>query len=323
MSQKQASKTATKNIGGKKPSSEAMQYDESGTQLSPNALEIEAANMDSNMAPPNAVCAARRPRYAFLVMSEKGGVGKSTMAMTLLDYLRITMSQRVLAIDVDSGNSTLAKSYGLLDSAGTFLPNEDQVEDGVVRCENSEMGFLRIFEALQASDAEHVLLDFPGGAIKGFTGLFPSSASFDRRFAAVGFKPVVIVPFDEQPNQSESVGSIVGRIGIKTMYVVIQNPRYSESNTHLNTEYQQLKQQFGDKVVFLGGSHLYGLGRDFFAELKGVKFSEAQLYAISDSGSFSAGLGADWLSDFLLRQHTMWGTLVDALDSYSNAAEGS
>ena len=323
MSQKQAPKAATKSIGGKKPSSEAMQYDEGGTHHSPIALEIEADNMDSNMTPQKTVGAHRRPRYAFLVMSEKGGVGKSTIAMTLLDYLRTKMSQRVLAIDVDSGNSTLAKSYGLLDSEGTILANENQVEDGVVRCEHSEEGFLRIFEALHSSDADHVLLDFPGGAIKGFTGLFPSSDSFDRQFSSVGFKPVVIVPFDEQPNQSESVGSIVGRIGKRTIYVVIQNPRYSESNTHLNAEYQQLKKQFLDRAVFMSGSHLNGLGRDYFAELKGVKFSEAQLFAISDSGRFSAGLSADWLADFLLRQYTMWGYLVAALDNYSHALEQS
>jgi cellulose biosynthesis protein BcsQ len=61
------------------------------------------------------------------VASEKGGVGKSVVTRTLIDWLRLR-GDRVAAFDTDGGVGSTLRVLGLRDAKGALIERQNPVE---------------------------------------------------------------------------------------------------------------------------------------------------------------------------------------------------
>ncbi len=260
-------------------------------------------------------------RTAFLLMSYKGGVGKTTLCMTLIEYLRFHLKINVLAIDADSENYSLSQRYALKGRDGDFLENLDQLDEGVVQVpECTKEGFKTILQALRAQDARHAVIDFGGGDVSTFQSLFATDDSLERQFKKYGFRLVVIIPFDNQPNQMDSVGTVIGALGDWAQYVIIQNPKMSGNNAQLDEHFKSVCKSYASNIIALTGSHLDSACQECLSKHTTKKFNEIpEVAEIDDVSGHGDPTASDYMYAYLVDQKIMWASLFKFLEGKSVA----
>lgn len=102
-----------------------------------------------------------------LVASEKGGVGKSVVTRTLVDYLR-THGHRVAAFDADGGVGATLRVLGARNAEGTILDQQNPVEG--VGYYNGRLDEERnlLLDAIETGEALYVH-DLAGGLLADLT----------------------------------------------------------------------------------------------------------------------------------------------------------
>ncbi|MCD1619301.1 hypothetical protein ACFSDD_24085 [Salipiger marinus] len=120
--------------------------------------------------------------YMCLTSSMKGGGGKSTLACTLLDFLR-RHDVEVAAYDADGAIGTLSDMHAARDADGR--PHDPQTPlEGVVAYNIRDESRALLFNSLAAGH-RHILHDVAGGALADMQRLFGDENSLRNFFRAL------------------------------------------------------------------------------------------------------------------------------------------
>lgn len=201
------------------------------------------------------------------VLSQKGGVGKSTFSKMTLDVLRrINTDQcqgryKVMGFDGDPKVGHLKDVYGIKDEQGNYdaFKNKRTPELGVIAFDafNAKEGLM----ALDLLDLKphFAVVDMPAGSPEVIKQLFGDVESFKREYLQEGYGISVVIVLDALKTSALSIKHIMGIWGDQVQYVVAKNLskgsafEFFASDTLFGdgTSAQQLVERAGGVVVEL------------------------------------------------------------------------
>jgi hypothetical protein len=260
-------------------------------------------------------------KICFVFASRKGGVGKSFLAVSLLDFLRYENGVRTIAIDADYRNMVLANRYGLKDESGNLLPPERQeIWTGVpyLTAPTADQG-KAILMALQ-HDANYVLVDLAGGADKDLRDMFPNESVMRKIFEKSGYRLVVVLPFDEQAESSPAAREIVELFGRTTQYLVVGNPKSDNARKDpaMTARYAEIKKLLPNGVLFALGATMHSEGANCYAANENASLAECG--EIAEAADPIAGMiTSGWIDEYRSRQGEIWRAAIESLSKKPDA----
>lgn len=165
-----------------------------------------------------------------LIASEKGGVGKSVTARSLVDTLR-TSGARIAAYDADGGVGGLVRVLGTRDPSGQIVEEQNPVE-GVsyynVRAEGERNTLLDCI----ASGEALIVHDLAGGSLADLMRIVDGGDSLDgllRAFEDNGYRVVVLHLVSSEVGSAQSVARWLELAGDRVDHVAIRNTRWGKA----------------------------------------------------------------------------------------------
>lgn len=241
-------------------------------------------------------------KKAIFVMSQKGGVGKSTFARGLLDHLRrhhpagSAAPARTIAFDLQPEVNQLGLAYGLkkddgrgglaYDAAANLLNPFSGVMSLSLRDDKDvEM----IGEALDYG-ADILLFDLPGGSVDEMKSVFGTLQEFIGEYKAAGYEIVVAMAMSYLAASAAGVEEIMRVWGPSAKYVAVLNLGQAPREDFIFFDGERAE-RFGypkDRIEAAGGVvvEMPYLQQSTYAlvDADGVGFSEA---ANPDSSTYS------------------------------------
>lgn len=250
-------------------------------------------------------------KICFFFASQKGGVGKTFLAMSLVEHLRQESNQsEVVVIDADHLNRSLCRRYALKDASGAVLPNSKQdVFTGVIALEESVTGTRSLFLQALKTEADYAVVDFAAAAEHDIKAMFPNDQSMDSAFKRLGYEIVVVLPFDEQPDSTQAAEKIVNFFGKGVTYVLVKNPKRSDSRAEMTRRFEEISRLFANNAIGVSGHTMSKQGLALFSRCSNLSFKELVGFgkrSVADEDQ----LDADWVQDFLDQQSEMWDQLI-------------
>jgi hypothetical protein len=251
-------------------------------------------------------------KICFFFASQKGGVGKTFLAMSLVEHLRDDLNKRaVLVVDADHHNKSLSRRYAQRNLAGAILPNSKQdVLSGVITFEQSIAEDRNLLLKALSIDVEFAVVDFAAAAEHDLKAIFPNDKSMDRAFKRLGFEIVVVLPFDEQTDSTLAAGSIVNLFGQNVTYVLVKNPKRSDSKEEMNRRFDEITSSLSGKSISAKGHTMHKDGLELLSKRSNLSLSDLVAFGRADD-ELTDALNADWIEDFLDHQSEMWSKLID------------
>ena len=174
--------------------------------------------------------AASRQKRVVLVTSEKGGVGKSVTARTLVEHLRLG-GTRVAAYDADGGVGSLLRVLGSRDEAGELLDEQDPTV-GVgyynIRADDERATLLNCV----ASGEPLIVHDLAGGSLADLARISDMGEGLDdllAAFAGQGYRPIVLHLISSEVAATQSVARWIELAGDRVDHVAIRNTRWGKA----------------------------------------------------------------------------------------------
>lgn len=171
-----------------------------------------------------------RPKRVVLITSEKGGVGKSVTARTLVEYLR-GGGTRVAAYDADGGVGSLLRVLGTRDATGE-LREEQEPSVGVgyynIRADDERATLLNCV----ASGEPLIVHDLAGGSLADLARISDMGEGLDdllAAFAGEGYRPVVLHLISSEVAATQSVARWLELAGTRVDHVAIRNTRWGKA----------------------------------------------------------------------------------------------
>ncbi len=169
-------------------------------------------------------------KKAIFVLSQKGGVGKTTCSRALLDYLRhpedgSAPKATVAAFDGDKNIAQLADAYGIKDKEGKYLraANETDPISGVALFDaRSKKGAETMASALDAG-ADILLFDLPGGSVGDMKTVFGNMERFLDEYRESGYEIWVIIVINHLFASAKNIRTVIDIWGDSARYVVVKN----------------------------------------------------------------------------------------------------
>jgi hypothetical protein len=165
------------------------------------------------------------------VLSQKGGVGKSTFSKMTIDVLRrINTEQcsgayKVMAFDGDPKVGHLKDVYGIKDVHGKYdgFQNKRTPELGVVAFDafNAKEGLMAL--DLLDMKPDFAVVDMPAGSPEVIKQLFGDIESFKKEYRQEGYGISVVIVLDALKTSAMSVKNIMQIWGAGVQYVVARN----------------------------------------------------------------------------------------------------
>ena len=262
-------------------------------------------------------------KLAILFMSEKGGVGKSTLAVSCVEYLRYLKGYPTLVVDADVNVRGVVSRYGKYDDQGRLLNNEYQLDDGVVHLESStQIGFKPIMQSLKHQSANYAVIDFGAAEIDAFLACFPDEESLALQFRRRGYEVIVVIPFDDQAGQAESVGNVIGCLGRSVNYLLALVPKSMDTFNMLKRQYDEIIREHGHEVFRTSSAYMNGDLRTFLANHTDIKLHDVPEFALKsgEAQSIFDDNGEDgvdeWARHYMQQMHGMWDKFFEDFAKY-------
>ena len=174
--------------------------------------------------------AASRQKRVVLVTSEKGGVGKSVTARTLVELLRMG-GTRLAAYDADGGVGALLRVLGTRDEAGEILDEQDPAL-GVgyynIRADEERPTLLNCI----ASGEPLIVHDLAGGSLADLARISDMGEGLDdllAAFAGQGYRPIVLHLISSEVAATQSVARWIELAGDRVDHVAVRNTRWGKA----------------------------------------------------------------------------------------------
>jgi len=176
----------------------------------------------------------KKKRNAIFLISEKGGVGKSTLAKAILDHLRRIAPQgsdapdNVFAADLQPKVNQLANCYGIKSERDGRLAYDPSLNDldvfgGVISASlESEAGINAIGGSLD-SQADHMLFDLPGGKSEGLADVFGRLSTFIEEVRGAGYRVVAVIALSYLKTSASEIEEVMRVWGGDVHYVAALN----------------------------------------------------------------------------------------------------
>lgn len=176
-------------------------------------------------------------KKAIFVVSQKGGVGKTTFSRALLDYLRhpedgSAPKASVAAYDGDRNIAQLADAYGIKGSNGEYslAANESSPTEGVTLFDaRSKKGAEAMAAALDVG-ADILLFDLPGGSVDDMKTVFGNMQRFRDEYEESGYEIWVIVVVNHLFASARNIKTVIDLWGPSAKYVVVKNLGQAEED---------------------------------------------------------------------------------------------
>lgn len=166
-------------------------------------------------------------RKAIFVLSEKGGVGKSTQSDLLVGYFRNKFpALRVLAFDADPNVGHLRTVHGIKKN-GVYdqRANVAQPDKGVIcfDVKDKKEGFMSI--DLIDFKPDVAIIDMPAGSANVFKNIFGNGdvSSIKNEYKKEGIDIVIVIVIDALKCSADNVKRIIEVWGNDVQYVVARN----------------------------------------------------------------------------------------------------
>ena len=174
-------------------------------------------------------------KKAIFVVSEKGGVGKTTFARGWLEVAR-SRGRVVSAHDADGSVGQLRRFYGSR-PAGALSPEEVQdPKVGVgyfdIHHIDIKQGRDRLIEAMN-TDAPLLLIDLPGGSLHEVERVFGDFGLFVETYKSDGWEIVIVIVIDHLMTPARSVFDSIRSFGDGVKYVVVKNLAIADASEFL------------------------------------------------------------------------------------------
>jgi hypothetical protein len=232
-------------------------------------------------------------KKAVFVMSQKGGVGKSTFARCLLDHLRRHTPQgyaapaRTIAFDLQPEVNQLGIAYGIKkeNERGEMVydapANLSHPFEGVLSLSlRDDKDVEMLGEALDYG-ADVLLFDLPGGSIDEMKSVFGTLKEFIGEYRSAGYEIVVAMALSYLAASSAGVEEIMKVWGPSVKYVAVLNLGQAPREEFIFFDGERAE-RFGypkDRIETAGGVviEMPSLQQSTYAlvDADGVSFSEA------------------------------------------------
>lgn len=159
-------------------------------------------------------------KLAIFALSNKGGVGKTTLAKAFTDYLRRT--ERNAAIyDTDGDVKGLLKLYGVSHDNGLTYESDPLRNVGYFNMQLSE-DRENVVNAIE-SRADILFFDTPAGSIRKIFTSLNNAQHFAETLSAEGYQLVLLLLVDPYDDTIDGIQSAIDLFGDKAKYVVWKN----------------------------------------------------------------------------------------------------
>lgn len=222
------------------------------------------------------------PSYIAMVVSQKGGAGKSFAAGALLDFLR-SNGLTIAAYDGDGDNGMLVKLHGSKDADGRTDMNQD-AKSGVDYFDLAKEDERRqLFNIANGID-DKILVDLPGGPRAAMSQLFDAGEGLARFFSGYGERGYRVVLIHLLTTDAESVESIATFLDdtedpdfdfSHVQHIVLINRKHAKKN-------EAFRAWFG-APDFETGERKGGKTRERFLAAGGVEVVLPELDAVTNS----------------------------------------
>lgn len=168
----------------------------------------------------------KRKRCA-LIVSEKGGVGKSTKARALIDQLRYE-NLIVAAYDADGSVGALVRVLGTRNEDGRISPEQDPVQGVGYYNVRAEEARNKLLDAIASGD-ELIVHDLAGGSLADLTRIVDGGEGLDGLLAAFeehGYRLTIVHILSPDIGAVQSVASWLELVGDKVDHIAVRNCRW-------------------------------------------------------------------------------------------------
>lgn len=166
-------------------------------------------------------------RFAIIGVKDKGGVGLSTALTAMATVLIATGGEQfsVQLVDADGFNGTLTQWCGQRDAAGKLLAEQDPNAGGVIKADLFKPEGVRPMFSSVESEARHVIIDTPAGALTKFDELSRNlkARDFIDHSRAHGRRPIVVIGMTPAVASIRGVGRAIDSFGEDVDYIAVRN----------------------------------------------------------------------------------------------------
>lgn len=158
------------------------------------------------------------------VIGNKGGVGKSKAAKTLVEGIRLHMpaATKLVCVDLDANSPSLGPVYGLRNETGKYDKRRNQMDpfSGVLSMDGRAAA--RDIPGALNLGADVLLFDFPGGQTDP-TPILGSVDGYVDEFSEEGHDIVVVFVVGNSPESARGVIPAMKEWGPRVKFVIVKN----------------------------------------------------------------------------------------------------
>jgi hypothetical protein len=198
-----------------------------------------------------------------LIVSEKGGVGKSVKARALIDQLRAE-GIKLAAFDADGSIGALVRVQGTRDEGGRLVPKQDPTKG---------VGYYNVRDDADRNKLLDVIIsghdifvhDLAGGSLADLTRIVDGGEGLDGLVAAFGehgYRLTIVHVISPEIGSAQSVARWIDLVGDRVDHIAVRNGRWGKSDADF---------PFWVGFVDGKGNSKGGKTRDKFLALGGVE----------------------------------------------------
>lgn len=190
--------------------------------------------MSQEPEPLNSLKNQKRKRAIFVV-SQKGGVGKTTFARGLLDTLRKN-GHTVAAYDADGQVGQLLQYHGSRTDNRLDIEQDPRIGVGYFDVRDDKQRD-ELVNAL-GLEAEIILMDMPGGSVQEMAKVLGSnkrdnplaSRALIRAYADNGYEVIIVVVISNVISSVRTVNETITLFGDEATYLVVKNEMFGDAD---------------------------------------------------------------------------------------------
>lgn len=231
-------------------------------------------------------------KKAVFVMSQKGGVGKSTFARALLDHLRrihpagSSEPAKTVAFDLQPEVNQLGMAYGIKKQGANGMEYDAALNklnpfEGVLSMSLKNPKELKSLGDALDFDADILLFDLPGGSIDEMKSVFGTLQQFLGEYTDAGYDIVVVMALSFLYASAAGVQEIMNVWGPSAEYVAVLNLGLASRDQFIFFDGARAGRcnYPANQIIQAGGTiiEMPALQSDTYAEVDadGISFSEA------------------------------------------------
>jgi hypothetical protein len=238
-----------------------------------------------------------------MVISQKGGVGKSTFTRGLVETLRLERDD-VAAYDADGAVGQLLQYLGKRDESGK-LAREQTPYDGVgafdVRKERERGALVNVLD----DEPELAIVDLPGGSFQAVSEVLGGTRKIVDAFMDAGYGVYVVLVITQIKAGVHAVRQCIESFGPGVHYVVVKNLAFADEEDFVVFD-GIIDKEHGDPER---GYRRYGKAKDELLAVGGEAICLPKIsgltYGLLDyqDMSFTRGMASDSGLTFQQREH--------------------